>query len=340
VQPIFKTNLGKLFVGKCEEILPQLASLKKEEGKARLLFTSPPFPLKRKKRYGNLHGEAYLKWLESLAVTFSNVVADDGSIVIEMGNAWEQGRPVQSLLPLKALLRFVENKRAKLRLCQEFVCYNPARLPSPAQWVTIDRIRVKDAFTRLWWMAKQDRPEADNRRVLKKYSQAMEKLLARKSYNAGKRPSEHVLSEAGFLKDNKGAIPPNVVQFDDDPPPEDFLEYSNTGSVENYQRFCRENAITSHPARMPPKLAEFFIRFLTKPGDLVVDPFGGSNTVGHTAERLGRRWLTIEANELYAAASIARFDVGPAETQVKKLVPAAGAALAAKSGRARVKAAS
>lgn len=319
MRPIFKTKLGRLYVGKCENVLPALSDLKEKAGKARLLFTSPPFPLKRKKRYGNLNGEAYVQWLEDLAVTFADVVADDGSIVIEIGNAWEELRPVQSLLPMKALLRFVEKKEAKLRLCQEFVCYNPARLPSPAQWVTIDRIRVKDSFTRVWWMSKQDRPEADNRRVLKKYSKAMEGLLARKTYNSGKRPSEHVLSESGFLKNNKGAIPPNVVQFDEDDAPKNFLEFSNTGSVENYQQFCRDNKITSHPARMPPKLAEFFIRFLTKPGDLVIDPFGGSNTVGHEAEKLGRRWLSVEANHLYAAASIARFDMQSAATELRKV---------------------
>lgn len=320
MSPLFKTKLGKLYVGKCEEVLPKIKELTTTTGKARLLFTSPPFPLKRKKRYGNLAGEEYVQWLEDLASTFSNVIADDGSIVIEMGNAWEPGRPVQSLLPMKALLRFVENKAAKLRLCQEFVCYNPARLPSPAQWVTIDRIRVKDAYTRLWWMAKQDRPTADNRQVLKKYSQAMKELLDKKTYNAGTRPSEHVVSDSGFLKNNKGSIPPNVIQEIDEFLADDFLELSNTGSGGDYQEFCRSNKIISHPARMPQKLAEFFIRFLTKPNDLVIDPFGGSNTVGHTAESLGRRWISIEANPQYAAASLARFDI-PAATKALAEIP-------------------
>jgi site-specific DNA-methyltransferase (cytosine-N4-specific) len=111
---------------------------------------------------------------------FAEFLTKDGSIVIEMGNAWETGAPIQSLLPIKALLKFAENKKAKLKLCQEFVCYNPARLPSPAQWVTIERIRVKDSFTRLWWMAKTDRPNADNRRILKGYSKAPLQLVHRK----------------------------------------------------------------------------------------------------------------------------------------------------------------
>lgn len=58
---------------------------------------------------------------------------------------------------------------------------------------------------------------------------------------------------------------------------------------------------------MPVKLAEFFIKFLTEPGDLVVDPFAGSNVTGCVAESLGRRWISIELNPEYAQASMSRF---------------------------------
>jgi hypothetical protein len=92
-------------------------------------------------------GEEYANWLKSLAPAFGRLLTPDGSIVIEMGNAWEAKRPVQSLLSSRALIGFAEHPDAGLRLCQEFVCYNRARLPSPAQWVTVNRIRVKDSYT-------------------------------------------------------------------------------------------------------------------------------------------------------------------------------------------------
>lgn len=317
MKPIFRTEHGQLYVGKCEDLLGS-TGFKRWKGKIQLLFTSPPFPLKRKKRYGNFEGKEYLTWLSDLAPVFAEFLTKDGSIVIEMGNAWETGAPVQSLLPIKALLQFAENKQAKLKLCQEFVCYNPARLPSPAQWVTIERIRLKDSFTRLWWMAKTDRPNADNRRILKGYSRAMKELLERRGYNAGVRPSEHVISAEGFLKKHRGAIRPNVIDPKEDRIPTDTVEFANTGSMEGYQDFCRENKLVGHPARMPVKLAEFFIRFLTKPGDLVLDPFSGSNTVGFAAESLNRKWISIEADSRYAAASISRFDPKFAASLVKK----------------------
>ena len=58
---------------------------------------------------------------------------------------------------------------------------------------------------------------------------------------------------------------------------------------------------------MPMKLAEFFIQFLTDPGDLILDPFAGSNTTGYIAESLGRRWLSIEAQNEYIQNSKLRF---------------------------------
>src|SRR5439155_14560952 len=135
-----------------------------------------------------------------------NLLKKKGSIVIELGNAWEPGRPVMSTLALRALLTFKE--LGGFELCQEFICHNPARLPTPAQWVTIERIRFKDSYTRLWWLAKTDRPKASNRHVLKDYSPAMLRLLRTGKYNAGKRPAGHDIGKKSFLVNHGGAIPP------------------------------------------------------------------------------------------------------------------------------------
>ena len=112
-------------------------------------MTSPPFPLNEKKKYCNYSGKKYESWFVSLGRTFQDLLTDDGSLVIELGNAWEPKRPVQSLLPLRSLLKLVEDPGNDLRLIQEFVCHNPSRLPSPAQWVTVNRIRTVDSHTRV-----------------------------------------------------------------------------------------------------------------------------------------------------------------------------------------------
>jgi site-specific DNA-methyltransferase (cytosine-N4-specific) len=288
----YQTKLGSMFIGKAEDVLKSKLT-SRLKGKVQLIFTSPPFPLNRKKSYGNLQGDAYINWLEEMSVLLCNYLTEDGSIVMEVGNAWEKGAPVMSTLALKSLLAFQE--KANLHLCQQFVCYNPARLPGPAQWVTVERVRVKDAFTHVWWMSPSYRPKADNRRVLKKYSASMLQLLRSKKYNAGRRPSEHSIGKTSFLRDNRGAIPSNV------------LTLSNTRTNDPYQLYCRANGFAMHPARMQIELADFFVRFLTDPGDIVMDPFAGSNTTGAAAEGLKRKWISIEPEDEYVRASQGRF---------------------------------
>lgn len=288
----YKTARGTMYCGFAEDVL-RSALAKKYRGKVQLILTSPPFPLNRKKKYGNLQGEEYVEWLAAFAPLFADYLTDDGSIAVEMGNAWEPGEPVMSTLALEALLAFL--KSANLRLCQQFVCYNPARLPSPAQWVNVERIRVKDSYTHVWWMAPTTKPKADNRRVPKAYSASMLKLLRTRKYNAGRRPSQHHIGASSFLKDNRGAIPSNVLTF------------TNTRSNDPYLAYCRERGLSIHPARMPLGLAEFFIKFLTDARDLVLDPFAGSNSTGAAAERLKRHWIAIEPNEEYVQGSRGRF---------------------------------
>lgn len=267
--------------------------MKRYHGKVQLIFTSPPFPLNRKKKYGNLQGESYSRWLASFAPIFKEFLKEDGSIVIELGNAWEPGKPVMSNLALKSLLAFQEG--GNLNIAQQFIAYNKARLPSPAQWVNVERIRVKDSYTNVWWMAPSERPKADNTKVLKEYSAAMLHLLESGKYSSGKRPSEHNIGKESFLKNNKGAIPSNV------------LVVSNTLASDNYMAYCKRRKKPLHPARMPKELPDFFIRFLTDPGDIVMDPFAGSNVTGWSSEQLGRKWISIEKNRIYASTSRSRF---------------------------------
>lgn len=295
-----KTAYGEYYIGDSVESLKGDLG-KKLKGSVQLILTSPPFPLNKKKDYGNLQGEEYKEWFVQMAEIWSELLTDDGSIIIELGNAWESGRPVQSLLPLESLIGFVKNPTSDLRLCQQFVCYNPSRLPSPANWVTINRIRCTDSYTHVWWLSKSDFPKADNTKILRPYSKSMRTLHKKGSHNSGRRPSQHVISEKGFLKDNGGSIMHNFIEAEAlDENREVRLPnafgMANTSSNNYFLRTCRDKGITPHPARMQPALAEMFIQFLT-------DPFGGSNTTGFAAEKNERRWVSIESLESYAEQS-------------------------------------
>jgi DNA modification methylase len=318
--PIYETKFGSAYCADSSKLLKS-KTFEANHGKVQLAFTSPPFPLNTKKSYGNLQGEEYIEWFADFAPLLKNVLTDDGSIVIEIGNAWMPGEPVMSTHVLEAFLRFL--KKGDLHLCQEFIWYNPARLPSPIEWVNKERSRVKDAFTRIWWMSPVTRPKADNRKVLREYSPSMKRLIETGKYNAGGRPSEHHIGAESFKTNNQGAIPPNVGGIDALPTldrlitPRGFAELleentnllkaANTLSSDDYRKFCLARGAKVHPARMPSSLVEFFVRFLTDEGDLVLDPFAGSNTTGAVAEDLGRKWQSIEADWSYATHSIGRF---------------------------------
>jgi site-specific DNA-methyltransferase (cytosine-N4-specific) len=267
----------------------------KYRNKAQLILTSPPFPLYTKKSYGNLIGQNYIDWLSSFGEIFRNLLTSKGSLVIEVGNSWEKGHPVMSTTCLEALLAL--KKAGGFYLCQELIYHNTAKLPTPAQWVNVERIRLKDSFTRLWWLSKTPRPKANNRKVLQPYSDRMKEIVVgNEPNNSGRRPSAHKMLDGAFSKNNGGSIPGNV------------LSIGNTNSQDSYQSSCRKYGIKPHPARMPERLAEFFIEFLTTEGDLVVDPFAGSNTTGAVAERLRRAWLSMESNKVYAESSKYRFE--------------------------------
>lgn len=287
LEPVYQTDLGSAYHCDAAELLPTLA-----DRSVGLILTSPPFPLNKKKAYGNVRAEEYVDWFLEFAKQFHRVLRDDGSLVVEFGAGWTKGEPTKTIYQYKILVELCE--RLHFKLAQEIYWYNPAKLPTPAEWVTIRRIRVKDAVTSVWWLGKTATPKADNRRVLVEYSKAMRRLL-RNGYNAGPRPSGHRISKV-FGRDNGGAIPPNL------------LQYSNTSSTSAYLQACRESGSPVHPARFPDGLPRFFIEMLTDPGDLVVDPFAGSNLTGYTADLLGRRWLAVEVLKEYVEASKLRFD--------------------------------
>lgn len=265
-----------------------------------LVVTSPPFALLRQKRYGNKPQDEYIAWLMPFADEVWRVLKPSGSFVLELGSAWNRGSPTKSTYQFAVLLELTDRPDRPFFLAQDFYWYNPARLPSPAQWVTIERTRVKDAVSPVWWLSKSDRPRADNRAVLKEYSKQQIQLFEN-GYNAGRRHSEHVVSQNGFSKRHAGAIPPNYL------PIENVLSLANTSSADRFLRTCREQGLPVHPARFPKDLPEFFIQFLTTEGDVVMDPFGGSNTVGWVAESLKRRWMACEIDPAYAYVSRYRF---------------------------------
>jgi len=282
-----ETELGRIFHGDSLGLLHKTL----REDSVDLIMTSPPFGLVRKKSYGNEDADKYIEWFRPFAEGMRRVLKKEGSLVIDIGGAWKPGTPTRSLYHFELLITLC--REYGFHLCQEHYWWNPAKLPTPAEWVNVRRIRVKDAVNCIWWLSKTPWPKASNKRILAPYSDSMKALLMN-GYTPKLRPSGHDISDK-FGKDNGGSVPPNL------------LALANTESNGTYQEYCRANNLPVHPARFPSRLPEYFIRMLTDDGDLVIDPFGGSCITGEVAESLKRKWACCELDENYLKGAMSRF---------------------------------
>ena len=248
-----------------------------------------------------------MDWLVEFGRAAHRVLKPTGSLVLDLGGAYERGRPVRSLYPYRVLISFCDE--VGYYLAEDFFWFNPAKLPSPIEWVNKRKIRAKDAVDTVWWFSKSPYPKADLRNVLRPYRERMLSLLENphRFYRPKARPSGHDIS-AAFGRNNGGALPSNL------------LSIPNTDSNSVYLRACKRLGFKSHPARFPAELPRFFIRFLTEPDDLVLDIFSGSNTTGYVAEQEKRRWLSMELDDDFARRSAIRFLEGWADQDIHQVL--------------------
>jgi DNA modification methylase len=291
-EPIYRTDLGALFCADSLEFMRLMP-----DDSVDLILTSPPYALHFKKEYGNANQQDYVAWFLPFAREIKRVMKPSGSFVLNVGGAWKPGLPVRSLYHYRLLLALADE--TGFDLAQEFFWFNPAKMPAPAEWVNVRRIRVKDSVEYIFWLVKDPKAKADNRQVLNPYSKDMRRLIKR-GVKETTRPSGHVINGT-FANDQGGSIPSNLIQC------------GNNESNSAYIRNSKAAHSKIHPARFPGELPRFFIEFLTNPGDMVLDPFAGSNTTGHVAEGLKRKWVGVELREEYAYESRLRFEGLPEE---------------------------
>lgn len=282
----YSTKLGTAHLGDAIDLFKAIDSESID-----LVLTSPPYALHFKKEYGNASQSDYVEWFLPFAREIKRVLKPEGSFVLNIGGAWTPKMPSRSLYIFKLLIEL--NEKLGYHLLQEFFWYNPAKMPAPAEWVNVRKIRVKDSVEYIFWLSQNPFAKATNRNVLEEYSKDMKRLI-NKGVKSTKRPSGHLIKES-FSQDNGGSIPSNLIIA------------GNNESNSAYIRYCYQHDKKIHPARFPSALPEFFIKFITSEGDVVLDPFAGSNTTGMVAERLNRKWISFELSEEYYEDSKIRF---------------------------------
>lgn len=215
----YNTRLGAAFNGDSRDLLGELP-----DNSIDLIVTSPPFALQHQKEYGNEDQFGYNDWFLEFVPEVRRVLQPHGSFIVEIGGAFKRGYPERSTYQFDLLNRLVDEDEGKMHLAQDFYWYNPAKLPSPIEWVNVRKIRVTDAVTHIWWLTPEinkdssvkegehPHPEASNQRVLQEYSDSQKKLMETGKYNDGKRSSGWDIDSEAFANQNGGSIPDNFIE--------------------------------------------------------------------------------------------------------------------------------
>ncbi|MBU2758650.1 DNA methyltransferase [Acidithiobacillus sulfurivorans] len=275
----FSTDLGIAIWGNHQDVFRQI------NAPIALCISSPPYPLRKARAYGGPDEREYVDFICGALEPIVRSLIPGGSIVLNLsGDVFEPKKSSRSLYLERLVLAL--NDRLGLALMDRIPWVNYSKPPAPTYWACVNRVQLTTAYEPIYWFTNDPgRVRSDNRRVLEAHSAQHQRLMALggegrlSSYGDG----AYRLRPGSFGQVTAGRIPRNVI--------ERGHACSDTAA---YRRRAHALGLPTHGAMQPTSIPDFFIRFLTEPGDLVVDPFGGTVKTGLAAERLGRRWLVTE----------------------------------------------
>jgi DNA modification methylase len=292
----YSTNLGICILGSCDSVFASIDS------PITLMLTSPPYPLRTARKYGNVSEAEYVDWICRMLEPIVKNLVRGGSICLNVSNdIFMPGMPSRSLYRERLVIALSD--RFGLHKMEEFIWRNPCKPPGPFQWASKERFQLNVEWEPIYWFTNDPHHvRADNRRVLQQHSEKHLELIRKGGEQRERSNSDgaYRILQGAYGNPTQGKIPKNVLTFP-----------HNCASQQEYKRRARAMGLPAHGAPMPLKLAEFLIEYLTMPGDVVGDMCGGSNTTGLAAERLGRRWITAECMAEYVISSATRFEHEP-----------------------------
>ncbi|MGH8159299.1 MAG: DNA-methyltransferase [Rhodanobacter sp.] len=288
----FSTKLGVAIWGDC------VHTFRNVNEPIALCVTSPPYALARQRAYGNPSEAEYVDFIVRALEPIVRHLMPGGSLCLNLGqDIFIQGSPARSMVNERVLLAL--HDRLGLSLLDRLIWHNPSKPPGPTHWASKVRCHLNVAYEPIFWLATNPAlVRADNRRVLEPHTEKHLRLIA----NGGERrraeygDGAHTIREGSYRHATAGRIPRNVI-----------ARGNRCADTLQYRRDAAALRLPAHGAVMPLSIPDFLIRFLTEPGDLVVDPFGGTVKTGMAAERLGRRWMVTEQMIDYLRPAAERF---------------------------------
>ena len=291
----YATDLGMALWGNCQTVFSGDMS----ENLISLVLTSPPYPLKRPRAYGNAPTSEYVDWLCSAIEPILKNLQRGGSICLNLGNdVFISGTPARSTYLERLVIAFED--RFGLYKMDMIPWVNPCKPPGPMQWASKTRQQLNAGWEPIYWFTNDPKHcQSNNNRILEPHSEAHLAFVKKGGMKQRRVNSDgaYYLKEGAYSKVTEGKIPRNVISLS-----------HNCADQRQYKIAARSAGLQAHGAAFPVALAEKLISFLTEKGDLVVDPFAGSNTTGKAAEKLGRRWIASDIVYEYVVGSALRFD--------------------------------
>lgn len=282
---IFRTELGQAVAA-----LAQEAAAIIEPGSVQALFTSPLFPLcSSLKSYGTMTPAAWLPWMIELLDGWLPLMADDGAIAVHLGSAvYYRGLPAIS----SYRERFVVAAQDELGLYRMPDLYweRPNRFPN-LQWGALRGMHPRPTVDPIYIFSRSAFP------YMAAGEMRTDRLVpARPGGAPGRKPSGLTIGKRVFGK-GKSTFPSALVT-------------AGQPTNDAWRRRLAAAGMDAHPCPMPTPVPRFAIEMLTRPGDLVFDPFFGSGSTGAAAEETGRRWIGLDHHRvlLEGAAMRPQFD--------------------------------
>jgi len=255
----------EILLGDCLELMKTIA-----DNSVDMVFTSPPYADRRKNTYGGIPEDRYLEWFKPIAIEIKRVLKPTGSFFLNIKPHTNKGERSLYVFELVIMLK----KELGFLFVEEY-CWTKNAFPGSLKG------RFKNAFEPVYHFTKGN-PNQITFNPIACGTPIKEESIARtyrKQCGAPKNGSGMTGMNTTNIRNLGLARPSNVI---------------NVNNVSN--QFSDKQL---HPATFPEGLVEFFVKSFTNEGDVVLDPFGGSGTVGLTCVKTKRQFILMEKKEQY-----------------------------------------
>jgi len=229
-----------------------------------MIFTSPPYADRRKNTYGGVSEDKYVEWFIPIAKEVFRILKPTGSFFLNIKPHTTKGERVLYVFDLVLALK----REVGFRYTDEF-CWTKLGVPGKFNG------RFKNAFEPVYHFTKEKGYTHNPYEVATPAKEESLKRYKRKASGESKNGSGF----AGMRKEitSKLALPSNHLHIP---------QKSNQYTIQS-----------KHSAVFPVELSDFFIKAFSNEGDLVVDIFAGSGTVGESCVKLKRDCVLIDILE-------------------------------------------